>query len=807
MHLVAFQAHTRRANETAPPPPPSQQKVSTPPDAKRTSAQTLRKTDPPAAVDGKSIGSRGAQPIGALSIDGDGLVIRRPAAADGKATVAGVLALDAEAAEELQKDFELATFVSKTLEKAPRPVPPALVGVLAERVRKRVMAATDAGAANLFKGLLIDLGHPAVSLAQLKPVLREILHESMGKDVVRTCVAMRSLCALFPDDALPPDWIATLLECAQSLAAARPLQALSITLGQLMDSIISARPEAARTGQTEELLRQAIAMPVEPPAYHLGLSGWVQVAASDGQGAALVPQVLRALDATPGLSIGVVSNVIVTLTSMVMRQGEPTPAELTARLLPLLQWTMERGEGQVPICEAIAMGLTRASEGRLGAQGLLAVVQALAQAGGAQFTLPGRLTAARLINVLTPLETSGTSLPPALNPPATTGSGSQAGTEAAAAARNAQVARVIALTISLLPGPEARDSKSAGASAAQELDDVYNLEGPTLVHLGRSLVMAQGGASIDAVALNAMAQALATSALDEEAAGLLLYGMALAAGGAGMNAPRLAALAAPLVAAGIPRGTALTCHLVPALSGPAGGPPTPSPAQLLSQALASLSASQRSALGIAPGAPGLPEALALGIALGRGPLTALHGSVLSGPDQVRCIAAACCAADGLDAATLSSEVLQCVLLSASDVDLALAAAKWFLLGSGACLDEGALRQLRAALVAQTLRQAAKYQGPNADTLLALRLEEIANLYSHYCLRVLPPESTAPVVGKDGKDGKAAGQSAADPRIAFLRSEAALLAAGPQAETLAPVVMKLRALTAALTAPPYTQPAG
>lgn len=775
-----------RTDTTAAPPP----RQTLPPDAKRTSVlarQQSTSITPPA--DPKAIGSRHAQAVDVMVAVG----------ADGKTTPTRVL-LDREATEELNKDFELATYIGKALEKAPRPIAPAVAGALAERVRKRVTSAADPGAAMLFQGLLVDLGHPLVSVAQLKPVLREILHESLNKDVLRTTLAIRSLCNLFPDQALSPDWIAALLECAQSLATARPARALSITLGQLMDTIVYARSEPARPTQMADLLDQAIATAVEPPAYHIGLSGWLQLAVTDGQEAAVMSKVLRALDTAPGLSNDAVANAILTLTSMVMRHAQPSPAEFTARLAPLLKWAMERADGQLVISEAVATGLTRGCQGLLGAQGLLAVVQAVAQAGGAQPTLPARLAAARLINVLTMFETA------VIGTPTVAGGFVTAGSATGAAERDAQLAQLIAVAGALLPRPEPADSKCAGTSAAEPLDDVYNLEGPTLVHLGRTLVLAQGGPGIDPAALNAMAHALASSGLGDEGAGLLLFGMAQAAGGAGMSAPRLAALASPLAAAGIPRGTALTCHLVPALRSPAADPPSASPTQRLSQALATLTRGQRAALGVPPGPPGLPEALALGIALGQGPLTALHGSTLSGPDQVRCIAAACCAADGLDAATLSSEVLQCVLLSASDVDLALAAAKWFVAGSGAYPDADALRQLRAALVSQTLRQAAKFHGPNADALLALRLGEIADLYANYCLRVLPAEDSAPSAGKDGKAGKAS-KGAADPRIAFLRSEAALLSAGPQAGTLAPLVMKLRALGASLAGPPYAWPGG
>jgi hypothetical protein len=228
----------------------------------------------------------------------------------------------------------------------------------------------------------------------------------------------------------------------------------------------------------------------------------------------------------------------------------------------------------------------------------------------------------------------------------------------------------------------------------------------------------------------------------------------------------------------------------------------------LSQAIAALPPAQRALLPAPKAGADLPEPLALGLALGDGPLAALRGSSLPRADKARCVAAACCAPDGLDRSRLHSEVLQCALLAATEVDLATVAAGWLMSGSGAAPDEGTFRPLRAALVSQILRQAAstsKAQVSAAQPTLAMRLRGIVELYSTYCVRVQSPERSDPPQAT-AKDTKAGGKPAADPRIAFLRAEAALLGTGPQAKALAPLVQGLRALEATLTEDPVPEPA-
>jgi hypothetical protein len=784
-----------------------------PPDSKRFGAlatqQAARDLGAAHKGDHKAIGSRTATPVGVLAIGTDGSVFDLSFAAGDHATSTRMIALDAQATAELHKDFELAAFMDKALEQAPRPVPPALVGVLAERVRKRAVGSNDHKAAMLFKGLVVDLGHPQVSVAQIKPVLREILHESLSKDVLRTCIAIRSLCSLFPDNAMAPEWIAALLECAQSLESVRPLQALSATLGQMMETITAARPtDAARQAQAGALLGHAIATAVEPPAYHIGLAGWLQMAAVEGQQAVVMARVLRELDAAPELSAIAAANAIVTLTSMVVRHGASAPQVLTSRLVPLLKWAMARADGHIEISEAIAVGLTRASAGALGPQGLLAVVQALAEAGPHLDTQPGRLVAARLINTLITLGEPG--ITTTGQTPQAPGTPTMADATASTVKGDAQLARVIALATPLVPSLNLLDSKSAEASAPLAPEDLVGLEGPTLMQIGRALVSTRGGPVITAATLASMARTLVSSRLGDEPAGLLLYGMALAAGGAGMNAEQLGSLAGPMTQAGTVRGAALTCYLVPALkgAGPGAGQAHASASLRLSQAIAALPPAQRALLPAPKAGADLPEPLALGLALGDGPLAALRGSSLPRADKARCVAAACCAPDGLDRSRLHSEVLQCALLAATEVDLATVAAGWLMSGSGAAPDEGTFRPLRAALVSQILRQAAstsKAQVSAAQPTLAMRLRGIVELYSTYCVRVQSPERSDPPQAT-AKDTKAGGKPAADPRIAFLRAEAALLGTGPQAKALAPLVQGLRALEATLTEDPVPEPA-
>jgi len=228
----------------------------------------------------------------------------------------------------------------------------------------------------------------------------------------------------------------------------------------------------------------------------------------------------------------------------------------------------------------------------------------------------------------------------------------------------------------------------------------------------------------------------------------------------------------------------------------------------LSQAIAAMPPTERARLPAPKAGAELPEPLALGLALSDGPLAALHGSGMPRADKARCVAAACCAPDGLDRSKLHSEVLQCSLLAATEPDLATVAAGWLLSGSGAAPDEGMVRQLRAALVSQILRQAStpsKPQGSAAQPTLALRLRGIVELYSTYCVRVQSPDRYE-ASHDTAKDTKAGGKPAADPRIVFLRAEAALLGTGPQAKLLMPLVEGLRALEATLTADPVHAPA-
>lgn len=659
---------------------------------------------------------------------------------------------------------------------------PALMDELGLFARKMTLEGSDATAALVYSTFLDHANAPALAPDLVKPVLKSLLQGPPFLPAERMAIAVKSICALFPDCRLPDEWLRTLMEVArESLAPGRSQAIADVTTAIVFAAMVVLPDPGHRLRMNQAVLRLALEDCAANPEHPIGLVAWMNGEAVHSQPMAVAARVLDELRRMPDMPPHPTASVLVTLSAGTVMPLSTDGTEPAAPLSLILPWALQlpeshRAQALAGIAQGMASDVQPAAPTMAHLQTVLRVigeVESMIQPSDAQGwvgVILGQM-------IVAPQDTAAAG-------PARKG----------AAAKTGRAPK---------DTPGTKDTKDGKATAATAPGDRWAsqvlaglravLVGPKrnvvlLEHrlplLGAALADMAGGREIHAPTLGALLAGLVRPPILVRDACQLVAGLASGAGGPAMGDPAFAAFVEALGQADRVRGATLASHFFAAI-GASGAEGRKLPVPIARR--------------MAPATATLPPPLALGCQLADAPLEAVRHSGLPRAEQLQLLEAALDVPGGLGEATLTEQVFDCGLLAAEDPDFAFEAAVRLCEQLDTSYAEPLVRQLRAALLPHVVAPAAL---PDGAAKVTQRLDSLARLYERasrglWIARAqLELEIQVDGLARERKDARHASAGSSGPGP-FLRSEAALMRGGPQAALLEPLAAKLETLGATL----------
>lgn len=613
-----------------------------------------------------------------------------------------------------------------------------------------------------------DLRSGQVPANTLRALVTQLLAGPLPDDYEPVSTAIRSLCRALPSP-LPAPLLHAVLEAARSEALRQPDFASQCCVAYpVLQGIDDVSHDARGEKHLHRLLGAVMAFDEAAPAPAILLAAWLRMVAAHVSEDGLVPFVLHALDEQPPRSAPALANVAGHLALHALRELRDRPDQVFSHSGRMLSWLL-RQDGPRRTEGLAGFGDGLCSSRHLSPRLLCEVLQAVA---AAREDIRDRDAGADVRAMMARVA----------------GAGGWRGTQAQAVLQSLACRKDA--TDDPLPREEALatvrgllDSTLHAGVAPQEVaerlppwEDLLGLgvlSTGELVEVGRCLGGCVGGGDAAPAVLSTLMEGLATPTADPTRAGAVLRGVVLSAGGAAIDDAQLAGLASGVARTPGGGGVALTLALADALG--ALGP----------QRAQALPALRERLEGLLP-AP-LPATLRAGLALAGDPLGALLREEMPSADRAVCLDAAYALPGLLDEAMVERQLWGCALLAATDLPLALQAARQLLAHAGARITPAAFRELRAAVLPQARHQQQALAGLYDGFARQGRFDEAA-------------PTTAP--RKSGAKGAWQQRQAAHSRrdhaaARFLREEAALLGRGLARTAFEPLAQALEALASDL----------
>lgn len=613
-----------------------------------------------------------------------------------------------------------------------------------------------------------DLRGGQVPATALQSLVTQLLADPLPDDVEPVATAIRSLCRALPSPLAAP-LLHAVLEAARAAALRAPDFASQCHVAYaVLQGIGDVSADDRGEQHLQRLLAAVLAFDEASPRPAILFASWLRLVVTHVSEEGLVPFVLRALEAHPPRSAPALADVAGHLALHALRELKERPDLVFLHLGQVLSWLLRqdgprRAEGLGGLGNGL--GCSKHLSPRL----LCEVLQAIA---AARDEIRERKAGADVRALMDSLASgAGWHGPPAQGVLQALASCTQAAADPLPRDEAVATARGL-FDATLHPGPGAQ-ALVDGLLPWQELLSLAVLAPGDVEHLGRSAGDNLGGPEMPAQVLSALVEGLASQAGTTAKAGAALRGIAQSAGGSLIDDAQLAAMASALARAPLRSGLPLALALVDTLGG-LGEP--------RAQALPAL----RERLGrLLP--PPLPATWRTALALASDPLGALMEEGFPPGERIAGLEAAYALPGLVDAAMVERQLWGCTLLAATDLPLALQAARQLLLQAGSHVTPAAFRELRAAL----LPQARQHQ------------EALADLYACFARHGNLEEGAAPPSNrKAGAKAAARGgwqqrPSASHRRgeaaAAFLREEAALLGRGMARVAFEPLARSLEAL--------------
>jgi len=653
---------------------------------------------------------------------------------------------------------------------------PALMEELGLFARKMTLEGPDATAALVYSTFLDHADAPALAPALVKPVMKSLLQGPPFLPAERMAIAVKSICALFPDCRMPDEWLRVLIEAARESLAPGKTQAIADVTTAILFAASVVLPSAdLRAAMNQAILHLALQACAEDPEQPIGLVAWMNGEATHSQPMAVAARVLDEMRRFPDMAAHPVASVMVTLsagTVMPLSTDGTPPASPLSLILP---WALQLPQShRAQALAGISQGMSRAMQP---AAPTLAHLETVLRVIGEVESMVQPSDAQGWVGVIL-----GQTI---VSPP---------DTAAPAPGRKGTDARSGPARKDSKDSKDTPDGKAAMGAARDERWAPHMLAGLRAVlvgprrnalalehrlpTLGRALAHIAGGRGMPVPTLKALVEGLAKPPIPVRDACQVLAGVVRGVGGTSLPDEMFAAIAEAIGQADRVRGALLACHFCHATGG-AGAEGHPRSAPI-----------DRAA---AAGVGQVPAPLALGWQLADAPLDAVRRSGLPAAEQLQMLEVAFDIPGGLGEAARTAQVFECGLVAAEDPDFAFEAALRLCdqLDTPGC--EPLVRQLRAALVPHVVAPASL---PGGAAVVAARLDSLARVYERagrHLWKARPQPDLQ--IELDGQVRERKGQRPADPggttvSGSFLASEAALMRGGPRAAQLEPLAARL-----------------
>lgn len=672
----------------------------------------------------------------------------------------------------------------------------ALMEELSDFARKMTLEGPDVTAGLVYSTFLDNADATTLTADLVAPVFQSLLRGPPYLAPERLAVAVKSICALFPDCVLPDNWLRGLMQAArESLAPGHAQGIADVTTAILLAASAVLPRDDLRAALDRTVLRVALQACADDPERPIGLVAWMNGAATQTQPLGVATRVLDGLRDLPDLGPHALAAVMVTISAGTLMPRASDGSAPAAPLGLVLPWVLQLPDSHRP-------------------QALAGLAQGMTQAG--PLAQPSHAHLRTVLRVIGELEDRihatasqgwvgmmlGHVIVAPLDDEADGRRKKAEGPETGAAADSKADSKTA------LRSQDGKDTWIAARDAPSEACPTQVLAGlravlvgaqrraPALEHrlpmLGQALAHMAGGRDIPAPTMRALVAGLADSPIPVRDAAQVLAGLATGAGGPGMKDEVFAAFVAPLGRADTLRGAVLACHLCGAVgaAGVEGRKRDVPIGWRMAQALEAL-----------PDEASLPRPLALGCQLADAPLEAVRTSQLPRADQLLLLEWALEMPGGVGEAVLAEQVFDCALLAAEDADFAFEAALRLCEPLDTASAEPLVRQLRAALLPHVV---ASTGSPGGTTLLAARLDSLARFYDRASRSLWIAHAQVELeLEMDGFARERKGHLPWAARPAgpgpFLASEAALMRSGPHAALLEPLAAKLETLGVTLGA--------